>query len=235
MDDTTLIDSSPCEKLNNKGTLSDTLLNLTKTNNTKPLPIPIPVFKDKYPKVTKKTTIKLNSNESRIHNNELMKEIANCNKNIVQLQQGIKLLESYKSEEKNLILIDKWRGVCQSGMSYMLNSTLIKIDKLGGYEEMRRKEIDAEKRKIEYQLDDRLRYQMDEVTESDDFRLLSVEDQLEYKERMEEKLLETEALKEKQFAKLDQQLLETANHEMSMNELAKRLKIEFRLVFPEGS
>lgn len=173
------------------------------------------------------------TNELNLLNNEYTRQINSYKMENNQLRQAIKVLKNYEQETKVLNLIDKWRGISQGGMSYMLNSTMLKILKMGGYEELKRKEIEAEKRKIEYQMDDSLQDEMDNVLESEEFQMLPEEDQEEYKKRMQDKIDEMEICKEKALAKLEEQVNSSANQEMTMQELAQRLKMDYELIFQE--
>lgn len=173
------------------------------------------------------------SNEMKLLNNELARQQNAYKRDANQLEQAISILKKYDQETNTLHLIDKWRGVSQGGMSYMLNSILVKIDKIGGYEELRRKELEAEKRKIDYQMDDRLQDEMDNVLESEEFLALPDGDQEEYKKSMQEKIEEMEAWKERELSKLDTEMKSSGNQEMTMKELSQRLKVDYNLVFPE--
>ncbi|SCW03422.1 LAFE_0G10066g1_1 [Lachancea fermentati] len=153
-------------------------------------------------------------------------------KEIDSLKSALDILAKYDKEKEVLKLIDKWRGVCQAGMSYMFNSTMIKIGKMGGYEELRRREIEAEKRKIEYQCADGIQDEIDGILESDQFKVLSPGEQAEIKDRLNERLVETQKWQEKQLELLEQKLLGSSNREMTMEELSKRLKIDYSMVFP---
>lgn len=170
--------------------------------------------------------------KSRLLNDELTRQIAIYRKSNFQLQQATKILNEYEKEIKVLKLIQKWRAVAQAGMSFLLNSTLLKISKLGGYEKLVRKELEAKKRKIEYQVDDTMQDQMDEVLESEDFQILPEEDQQEYKDCMADKIQEAQSWKEKEFTRLEEEFRNCADQEMTMEELSKRLKVEYALVFP---
>lgn len=230
MDETTIINSSPnahvakYQDVTSKA-LSDSPLCQASTPKTKTKNLLFKKEKDSLE--DRKLAAK-----SRLLNDELTRQIANYRKSNFQLQQAIKILSNYEKEIKVLKLIQKWRVVSQAGMSFLLNSTLLKISKLGGYEKLIRKELEAKKRQIEYQMDDSMQDQMDEVLESEDFKLLPEEDQQEYKDRMADKIQEAQLWKEKEFTKLEEELQNCADKEMTMEELSKRLKVEYALVFP---
>ncbi|AQZ18426.1 MEI5 (YPL121C) [Zygosaccharomyces parabailii] len=197
-------------------------------------PTPYTLTKSCIPRVHKESIEERKlANRLKLLNNELKKQVDSYKKTNNQLGQAIKILRKYDQETKILLLIDKWRSISQGGMSYMLNSTLLKIDRMGGYEELRRKELEAEKRKIEYQVDDRLQDEMDNVLESEEFKALPDEDQEEYKARMQNRIDEMTIWKEKELLKLDEKLKSNSEKEMTMRELSQRLKVDYDLVFAE--
>ncbi|AQZ12077.1 MEI5 (YPL121C) [Zygosaccharomyces parabailii] len=197
-------------------------------------PTPRTLTKSYVPRVHKESIEERKlANKLKLLNNELKKQVDSYKKTNNQLGQAIKILRKFEQETKILLLIDKWRSISQGGMSYMLNSTLLKIDRMGGYEELRRKELEAEKRKIEYQVDDRLQDEMDNVLESEEFKALPDEDQEEYKARMQNRIDEMTIWKEKELSKLDENLKSNSENEMTMRELSQRLKVDYDLVFPE--
>lgn len=167
--------------------------------------------------------------------NELDAQIRVYDKRSNTLKQGVKIASLFEKEEKVMCLIVKWRGVCEAGLSYLMNSTMLKINQMGGYEEFRRKEIENEKRKIEYQSDNGLQDQMDEMLESEEFRRLPIEEQEEIKQRIEDKTQEMRKWRQAEFERLENQLTACANQEMTMEELAKRLKVEYKMIFPPAS
>lgn len=173
------------------------------------------------------------ANELRLLNNELTRQVKSYKRNNNQLDQAVKILKNYEQENKVMNLIEKWRNISQGGMAYMFNSTMLKISKMGGYEELKRKEMEVEKRKIEYQLDNSLQDEMDNVLESEEFQALPEEEQEEFKKRMQNKIDEMEVWKEKALSKLEDQVKLSANQEMTMQELTQRLKMDYQLVFPE--
>ncbi|EDO15526.1 hypothetical protein Kpol_479p14 [Vanderwaltozyma polyspora DSM 70294] len=221
MDDTTLINSSPNGKADPK----------VKVNDPDKRPLLTDLGKSSINKGFNKVNANDSSKELRILNNELSKELAEVSKKIDQLKQSIKILNRYEEQDKNLKLIEKWRGVSKAGMSYIFNSLRFRIDKMGGYEEFRRKEIEAEKRKIEYQFDDGLQNEIDNILDSEEFKALPIDDQIEYKEKMDEKIQQAEEYKLKQFEKFDKELANASNKELTMEELADRLKVEYKLIF----
>ncbi|CCC69128.1 hypothetical protein NCAS_0C01380 [Naumovozyma castellii] len=188
----------------------------------------------------KAVVIDNNSEETRLNRgqkllvNELDKQIRSYERLNIELIQAIKYLDDDNSEElKTEQLINKWRDISQSTMAYLLNSILNKIDKMGGYEEFRQKEIEREKTQLEYQLDDGIEESFGSILESDEFKMLSLEDQDEYKQEMETKLKEMEEFKQKQLEKFEKEMENVTNKQLDMKELSKRLNVEYDLVFPE--
>lgn len=149
-----------------------------------------------------------------------------------ELREAIKILDNYDKEIKTRELIDKWRSITQAAMSYILNMTLCKIDKIGGYEELRKKEAKQKKKQLEYMMDDSMQDEMETILESDEFQQLPVEDQEEYKQMMEDKLKDFEAYKQQEFKKLEEESNLNTNKELDMEELSTRLKVDYSLVFP---
>lgn len=171
--------------------------------------------------------------QTRLLYNEVSRQKGSYKKHIEHLVQANRILANYEKEERVLELITKWRGICQAGMSYMLNSTLIKIDKMGGYEELLRRECEAEKRKLEYHFGDTLEEEMEAVFESEDFKALSEEVQQEYRDKMTEQSKEAQERKEKEFAALETKMKANVGREMTMQELSKRMKMDYSTIFPD--
>ena len=182
-----------------------------------------------------RNSVKVTSVSQRLLYNELTTQIKQYKKEISNITDAIKILNKYDKEIKTEELIEKWRSVCQKAMSYLFNSILFKIDKMGGYEEFITKEIEAEKARIEYQLDDSNSEEISDFLESEEFQNLPLDDQEECKMQLEEKKEEMERVKQKCLNKLDEKLEQCQGQEMTMQELSKRLKVEYELVFPDIS
>lgn len=166
------------------------------------------------------------------HNGIYLKSTKEYERKIRELRGAIRILKTFDKELETLKLIERWREITKRALSYLLNNTLLKIEKLGGFEEFIRKEVDAEKQKIEYMVDDNLQNEINELTESDEFQALSQEEQDEYRAQLEMKLHEAESWKEDEFKKLESRLTESENKQMDMKELARRLKINYKMIFP---
>lgn len=230
MDDTTIVGSSPPRPFKIDQNKIKIFLKSPLSSERTPQ---VQVRKSVFKKSTVSNEDRKLVAENRLLCDELNKQIGFYKKDNYQLKQAIKILKYYDEEEKVLLLIEKWRTICQAGMSFIMNSTLIKIARTGGYEELLRKEFEAAKRKLEYQVDDSFQNEMDELLESEEFQRLPEEVQQEYKDKAEEKIREAEVWKEKEFAKLENALKDKQSQEMTMKELSNRLKVEFELVFPE--
>lgn len=230
MDDTTIVNSSPASSIRDTG------------HQETCSPGRTPVERHFRHKIVPKHLVGKNSsfpedqrlkNQTRLLYSELSKQKSSYRRHIDQITQALKILEANQDEIRVLALIEKWRGIAQAGMSYMLNSTLIKITKMGGYEELLRKEFEAERRKLEYQINDGLMDDMEQIIESEEFQALSEDMQQEYKDQMNERMLEIQSKKDKEIAKLEDKMKENAGQELTMQELAKRIKMDFTLIFPE--
>lgn len=164
---------------------------------------------------------------------QVREQIKQLKKENSSLESSLKILAKYQRELEVLELIDKWRAICQAGMSYLMNSTLIKINKMGGYDELVRREIEAEKRKLEYQFASGLQDEIDDILESDEFKLLPDSEQKSLRQDLDQRLEDQEKWQSKEMAKLDSKLKENSGKELTMEELASRLKVNYELVFGE--
>ncbi|CCH61468.1 hypothetical protein TBLA_0E04130 [Henningerozyma blattae CBS 6284] len=244
MDDTTLVESSP-QKPQDKENRADTVPTTKVTQSfLVPTNLGLPIKKDitkeysigkkQVKKIEEKKLIKhLNIQCEKYDLKILYKEKTELQKEITQLKTGIHILQNYEKELKVKELITKWRDVCQAGMSYMYNSAAIKIDRMGGFEEFRRKELENEKRRLEYQMDDSLQLEVDSILESEEFNNLTIDDQEEYKTQMNEKLEEMEKMKNSKLEALEAEMESSRNQTFTMQELAKRLKVDYKFIFLE--
>lgn len=163
--------------------------------------------------------------------NELRRQIREKEKENDQMRDAIRILNKYDKDLQIEELIVKWRCVCQGSLSFLFNETLFKVDKLGGYEEFIRKEVDAEKARLEYQMDNSMEEEFSTLVESDEFQSLPPDDQEEYRARMEEQRHEAEILMEKSLKQLDKKISEASGKEMTLEELTKRLNVSYELVY----
>lgn len=164
--------------------------------------------------------------------NELTRQIRSYEKENANLKDAIKIATSYNKELETIQLCEKWRNICQGATSYLYNSTLFKIDKLGGYEEFIRKEVESEKKQMEYQLEDNLQVEIDNFLDSEEFQALSEDEQDEFKRKIKEQTEEVAKQKEKVLESLERKILGASGKEMTMKELALRLKIDYDFIFP---
>ncbi|SCV05748.1 LANO_0H14312g1_1 [Lachancea nothofagi CBS 11611] len=160
-----------------------------------------------------------------------VEQIRKLRKQHSALESALKILGKFEKEREVLRLIEKWRSICQAGMSYLLNSTLLKISKMGGYEELVRKEAEAEKRKLEYHFSDQIQNQIDDIMDSDEFKLMTEYDQEELRQQMDQKREENDRFQRKELEKLDAKLKENSNSELTMQGLAVRLKVNHDMIF----
>ena len=227
--DATLDDSSPLSKSKRSSFKTPFVKRITKPCNEND---EISTSSKQYPSISSNRSTKVVSKTQRLLYNELTTQIKLYKKEVSNITDAIKILNKYDKELKTDQLIEKWRSVCQKAMSYMFNSTMFKIDKMGGYEEFIKKEIEAEKARIEYQLDDSIGDEISKFLESEEFKNMPLDYQEECKMQLDEKRDEVERVKEKSLKILDQRLELCQGQEMTMKELAGRLKVEYELVFP---
>ncbi|CAI4053190.1 Mei5p SKDI_16G1540 [Saccharomyces kudriavzevii IFO 1802] len=174
----------------------------------------------------------MNRKEIAIQDRELTKQLALLRQENNHLQQACKILGEDKITE-NKKSVDKWRTICEMELSFILNSTLIKINRMGGYKDFLEKEMEAKKRRLEYQIDSGIEDQIYEVKESEDFKQLSEVEQQEWEGQMNEKLKELEKNKVMELEKLNKVLLDSEGKEFGMAELCTRLKLDYNLIFPQ--
>lgn len=182
-------------------------------------------------------TLTSNTRKITIHSNTKNKPFSKCilSTEIKEFKQALNILNNYEKELNTRRLIRKWRCITQGAMSYILNMTLCKIDKIGGYEELRKKEFDLQKKRLEYMMDDSMQDEMDTIIESEDFKSLPIDDQVEYQTMMDERLKNFQIHKQNELDRLEKQMNNTTNSEMNMEELAERLKVDYKMVFTDGS
>ncbi|CAI4054348.1 hypothetical protein SUVZ_16G1660 [Saccharomyces uvarum] len=173
----------------------------------------------------------LDKKEIAIRNRESTKQLTLLRQENTHLQQACKILSEDKIT-KNKQSIEKWRTVCEMELSFILNSTLIKINRMGGYKDFLEKEMEAKKRKLEYQIDNGMEDQLYEVRDSEDFKQLSEVEQQQWESQMNEQLKELEKSKEVELEKLNKVLLDSEGKEFDMAELCNRLKLDYKLIFP---
>lgn len=211
-----------------EGDSETTLVNDSISNDTKVNSVTAKLYNSLIDK--NEMTSNLNKELKRMEN-EIDKEIRGLVKKESKLKRANQILSSYENEIKTKNLIQKWRSICQSGMSYLLNSVQLKIDRMGGYQEYKRKEVDAIKRQIEYKYDDSLQQQMDEILESPDFFHLPEEEKNEIRECMDERIKEVEEIKLKELEKVEKKLQQADIQEMTLQELASKIKVDYDLVY----
>ncbi|QHS76615.1 Mei5p [Saccharomyces paradoxus] len=173
-----------------------------------------------------------NQKEISIQNRELTKQLTILRQENNHLQQACKILSENKITE-NRKSIEKWRTICEMELSFILNSTLIKINRMGGYKDFLEKEMEAKKRRLEYQIDSGMEDQIYDIKESEEFKQLSKVEQQEWESQMNEQLKELEKNKIAELEKLNKVLLDCEGKEFGMAELCIRLKLDYNLIFPQ--
>lgn len=162
--------------------------------------------------------------------NECRREIRSCNEEIRELKQAIKIVDLEKLEKLEK-LVKKWRLVSERTLSYLHYSTLQKIDRMGGYEKFQEMELDQRKKEVE---DEVYRYEeeMESFLQSNEFQMLNENDQIEYNNQVEAKTEELEKIKEKKLEQIEEEF-EAKDSTFTLKELAKLLKVDYNLIFPE--
>ncbi|KAL6944996.1 hypothetical protein ACO0QE_002439 [Hanseniaspora vineae] len=169
---------------------------------------------------------------------ELLKKDRTLNLTIISLKktrnsltQAIKVLKDIHKEKETETCIEKWRDVSIKEMNYILNMTLLKINKMGGYEEFVRKEVEAEKDGLRYNGGTEFEEQMEEYFDSEEFQNLEPDEQERIKKEGADQIEAINGKMEKELEKLDAKIDEATNKDFEMQNLCKKLQVDYHLVF----
>lgn len=160
---------------------------------------------------------------------EYRRKIRDEEKDIRELKQAIKIIEEKKLEHL-MSLIEKWREVSQKTLSYMQYSTVLKIDKMGGFKKYMERELENKLLEIEDEYT-RFEEEMGSFLESDEFERLSEEQQEEYKDQINSRRYDLEKLKLQKAKEIEKEY-ENVDDVFTLQELTKLLKIDYKLIFP---
>ncbi|KAH7584101.1 Double-strand recombination repair protein [Nakaseomyces glabratus] len=170
-----------------------------------------------------------NIKRHRLILSEYRRKIRDEEKDIRELKQAIKIIEEKKLEHL-MSLIEKWREVSQKTLSYMQYSTVLKIDKMGGFKKYMERELENKLLEIEDEYT-RFEEEMGSFLESDEFERLSEEQQEEYKDQINSRRYDLEKLKLQKTKEIEKEY-ENVDDVFTLQELTKLLKIDYKLIFP---
>ncbi|GMF06871.1 unnamed protein product [Ambrosiozyma monospora] len=109
-----------------------------------------------------------------------------------------------------------------------MNEARLKIDRMGGIEEYRKRQKQAKMRRKKYQFDESLLYRLEEYIESDEFKELDKYDKNEILKKKREAEKMSERIENGEFDLSDQ---EEDESEFTMEELYKQTGLDYKLVY----
>ncbi|ODQ56873.1 hypothetical protein WICANDRAFT_65755 [Wickerhamomyces anomalus NRRL Y-366-8] len=170
----------------------------------------------------------------RRQENSVDSELVKARKKLETLRRA-KVILSKKDAKNNEELIDKWRDAAQRASNYLLNASVEKINKAGGKKEYERREREKLRDNLEFTMDTSFQERISEVTRSEEYEALPEDEQERILQDLEEEA-------EKSMRQLEKDLDAKNKHdddnddnddEFTMKDLYKRLKLDYKLVFPE--
>lgn len=156
---------------------------------------------------------------------------------ILKYKQRLEKLEKIKakrakSSEKDELeqLIEKWRKAAQAASNYMMNEAQLKIDRMGGIEEYRKKQNENKLRRMRFKYDNAVLPELEQFMESDQYKHLDKYQKEEFlgKKRKMEKL--GEEIESGEYKPTGDNHVEE-DTEFSMKELYRQLHLDYDLVY----
>ncbi|ODQ80560.1 hypothetical protein BABINDRAFT_12707 [Babjeviella inositovora NRRL Y-12698] len=127
-------------------------------------------------------------------------------------------------------LIEKWRSVGQQAASYLLNSALVKVSNMGGYQEYRKRQADRTTRQLVSQFEDEMAGKYEGFIELEEYKEMSALDKKELDERYNEYKRKSEVKTEGHGKK---QKTEEEGNAITMKQLFRELNVEYALFFDD--
>ncbi|VEU21762.1 DEKNAAC102714 [Brettanomyces naardenensis] len=124
-------------------------------------------------------------------------------------------------------LIDKWRDAARAASNYMLNEARLKINKMGGIEEYRRKQQTSKLRKLKFQYDSTMLSEIEEYMNTEKYKNLDTFEKQEVIDRKREIEKISEKIENGEYEAND----EHNDSEFSMKELFGQLHLDYDLVW----
>ncbi|GAV27301.1 hypothetical protein PMKS-000765 [Pichia membranifaciens] len=154
---------------------------------------------------------------------------------ILKYQSEINLMKKLKNyretndTEKLDRLIDKWRDIAAKGSNYLYNEAKLKISRMGGLEEFRKKQKKTKLRKMKFEYDESLLYRIEEYMESEEYKNLDSYEKEEVISRKKEIEEMSEKIENGDFLSDDND--DDEEDEFTMKELYKQLGLDYSLVY----
>lgn len=166
----------------------------------------------------------------QIHQRERLLDIRlrNIKAKLQKVERARKIKDKNDDSEVNA-LINKWRAATQKASNYLLNEAIIKINKCGGFKEFSKNENEKLKESLEYSIDSSFQERINEIVDSNEYNLLDESEKeniLKDLEKQQEMAIEE---MEKSIRIDDDEI----NDEFTMKDLYKRLKLNYKLVYPD--
>lgn len=146
----------------------------------------------------------------------------------VNLMKKIKKYRETNDTEKLDRLIEKWRNIAEKGSNYLYNEARLKISRMGGLEEFRKKQKKSMLRKKKFEFDESLLYRIEEYMESEEYKNLDDYEKEEVISRKKEIEEMSEKIENGEFLQDDES---NDEDEFTMKELYKQLGLDYSLVY----
>ncbi|QPG74925.1 hypothetical protein FOA43_002263 [Brettanomyces nanus] len=143
----------------------------------------------------------------------------------------IKQRREHKTVDDVDRLVDKWRNTAIAASNYMLNEARLKINKIGGIEEYRRKQQVSKLRKLKFQYDNNMLSEIEDYMKSDVYKVLDKYEKEQVRDRKKEIEKISEGIESGDYPGSDKQ--QNNDNEFSMRELYAQLHLDYEIVYPD--
>lgn len=164
------------------------------------------------------------------HERQLQRDILKYQSEI-NLMKKIKKYRDSRESEKLEKLINKWKDIADKGSSFLYNEAKLKISRMGGMEEFRKRQKKSKLRKMKFEFDESLLYRIEEYMQTGEFKNLEKYEQGEIiakkkeLEKLSEKIESGEILEDENNKENEE------SEEFTMVELYKQLGLDYNLVY----
>jgi len=151
-----------------------------------------------------------------------------------------KVIIGKSDSRNNEELIEKWRDAAQRASNYLLNAAIEKINKSGGKKEFERREKEKVKNNLEFTIDNSFQDRIADITNSEEYENLPEDEQERILQELEDEAEKSMRQIEKEMEEKeknddddnDDEDNDADDDEFTMKDLYKRLKLDYKLVFP---
>lgn len=149
----------------------------------------------------------------------------------INLMKKIKKYRETNDTQKLNELIEKWRDIAQKGSNYLFNAAKLKISRMGGIEEFRKRQKKSKLKKMKFEFDESLLFRIEEYMETEEFKNLEGYEKEEVLSRKKELEEMSEKLENGQIAFGDEEEEDDDDDEFTIEELYKQLGLDYELVY----